>query len=113
MSLDNTNIIDAVGLEKDTGYVVLTIADSWDWSAEYEHLVALQNKINSYFAFITSGQLLQDYPKASGRKVKLDIVVRYPLSQAAIEFVAKAPSVAAGIGVELSSRLVTDQALGQ
>ena len=31
MPLDNTGVIDAIGIENDTGMVILTIADGWDW----------------------------------------------------------------------------------
>jgi hypothetical protein len=30
MSLENTNTVDAMGIENETGHAVLTIADSWD-----------------------------------------------------------------------------------
>ena len=32
MSLDNLEVIDAVGTEKDGNTVVLTVFDAWDWN---------------------------------------------------------------------------------
>ena len=42
MSLDKPKIVDAIGIEKDTGMAILTIVDSWDWAEEKRHLLALQ-----------------------------------------------------------------------
>src|ERR1700681_2135590 len=67
MSLDNLEVVDAVGTEKDGGTIVLTIFDAWDWDDRREHLLALQAKLNSYFAFVESGQIYEAYPSAAGR----------------------------------------------
>jgi hypothetical protein len=67
MSLDQPNKVDAIGLEKGTDQTVLTIADSWDWTDEPKHLIALQAKLNSYLEFIESGQVWDEYPTAKGK----------------------------------------------
>lgn len=46
MGLENLNAVDAVGIETESDYVVLSIIDSWDWSNERSHLLALQGKLN-------------------------------------------------------------------
>ncbi|PWU17391.1 MAG: hypothetical protein C5B50_11435 [Verrucomicrobia bacterium] len=80
MGLDNPKTVDAAGIEKETEFAVLTIADSWDWEDERQHLEALQTKLNAYFNFIESGQIRHSYPEAAGRKVVIEIVGKYPLS---------------------------------
>jgi hypothetical protein len=55
MSLDNLEVVDAVGTEKDSGTIVLTILDAWDWDDQGQHLLALQAKINVYLGFVGSG----------------------------------------------------------
>lgn len=64
MALDKTHVVDAAGVEKDTGCVVLTIADDWSWDDQKKHLLALQEKLNAYFNFIESGEMLESYPDA-------------------------------------------------
>ena len=44
MPLEKPDIVDAVGIEKGSEFVALTIADSWDWQDERRHLLALQEK---------------------------------------------------------------------
>jgi hypothetical protein len=101
MSLESTNTVDAVGIENDTGMAVLTLADSWDWSDEHAHLLALQSKLNSYFDFIASGQFVDVYPPAQDRSVAIDVVSRYCVPPAGLDFLDKASAVASEIGVHL------------
>ncbi len=106
MGLDDIEVVDFVGLERDTGIVVLTIADAWDWSDETAHLVALQAKVYRYLDFIESGQLIETEPDAAGRPIRIDLLSRLPISSRGAEFVAFARDVAASEGVALEYRHV-------
>jgi hypothetical protein len=52
MAIDKPDQVDAVGIEKNSDFAVLTILDALDWQDEREHLLALQLKLNAYFGFI-------------------------------------------------------------
>lgn len=101
MSLEQLNTVDAIGLENETGNVVLTIADSWDWTDKHCHLSALQEKMNAYFEFIESGQVWESYPDAKGRQLKINVVFRFAPPANATEFLAKAADVALEHGAVL------------
>jgi hypothetical protein len=105
MSLDNSNVVDAVGLEQQSDTVVLSIIDSWEWTDEKAHLVALQEKLNSYFGFVESGQVYESYPDAQGRALRIDIVGRYPLPAAGASFVDAASKVAGELKMGVTFRL--------
>jgi hypothetical protein len=100
MSLDKVAQIDAAGIDRNSGSVVLTIADYWDWA----HLLALQAKLNAYFRFIESGQILKSYPEAHGRTVTIDIVGKHALPLSAEQFLLKATEAAKQLNVTISSR---------
>lgn len=104
MSLDNLDQVDAVGIDHDSGEVVLTIADYWDWANEQQHLLALQQKLNAYFHFIESGQIFDSYPQARGRTLTIDIVGRYVFPQVAEHFLAQASRVAEQLEVKIGTR---------
>lgn len=106
MSLDKLEQIDAVGIDRRSGYVVLTIADYWDWADEEQHLLALQSKLNSYFRFIESGQIYSSYPQAHGRSVAIDVVGKHPLPPAAEGLLLQASRVAEQIQVTITNRRV-------
>jgi hypothetical protein len=101
MSLENTKVIDAAGIDEISGAAMLTITDAWDWSDETKHLLALQEKLNSYFAFIESGEIYDSYPKANGRKLIIEIIGRHPLPPRAQLFLEKARDSAAILQTDL------------
>ncbi len=105
MTLDKTNVVDAVGTDKATDAVILTIIDHWDWNDERSHLVALQEKLNSYFEFVESGQVYVSYPEGSGKSVCIDVVARYPIPAAGQALLDKASAVAAQLGMAVTSRV--------
>jgi len=101
MAIEKTDVVDAVGIEKSSGDVVLTIADFQDWeSSETQHLQMLQEKLNAYQRFIESGQLLEAYPSAKGRRLVINIVGRCEPSAKAMRLlaIARQSFEAAGIG---------------
>jgi L-ascorbate metabolism protein UlaG (beta-lactamase superfamily) len=108
MSIEQPDVVDAVGIEKKTGDVVLTISDHLDWIDEQEHLRALQEKVDTYLRFVKSGELFEKYPETAGRKVVLDIVGRVPLSDAGKRFVTAARESLEASGFELRSRTLED-----
>ncbi|WP_370590617.1 DUF6572 domain-containing protein, partial [Xylophilus sp. ASV27] len=55
MNVENTTIVDAVGTDKETDEVRLSIFDHLPWDTE--HLRLLQDKINVYLGFIESGEI--------------------------------------------------------
>ena len=90
MSLEDTNVIDFMGINPGDGTVVLTLTDAWDWSYPEEHLQLLQDKLNSYIRFIESGELLDKYPEAAGRVAVVSIEFRCSPIESAVDFLATA-----------------------
>ncbi len=79
MSIDNPDVIDAIGIDRETGEVILTISDHLEWEESYqEHTSRLEGKIGQYLNFIFSGQLIEEYPDGVGKKIRIDIVQKYP-----------------------------------
>jgi hypothetical protein len=105
MSLDNSSVVDAVGIEKADGSVVLSIIDSWGWEDESYHLEALQEKLNAYFGFVESGQIYESYPDAVGKALRIDVIGRYPIPTVGIAFLEKASAVASKLQIAITNRL--------
>ena len=77
MPVDNPEVFDAIGLLESQGQVVLTIFDHFEWDDTNEHLLTLQEKINRYLAFIESRELLEKYPAAAEKQVRIDVCCQY------------------------------------
>lgn len=105
MSLDNAEVVDAVGTETEDGTVVLSIIDGWDWADERGHLRALQDKLNAYFGFVETGQIYEAYPEASGQPLRIDIVSKFPIPEAGLSFLQKASAVAAELNMTVTHRV--------
>jgi hypothetical protein len=105
MSLDNLEVVDAVGTEIENSAVVLTIVDSWDWQDQRSHLTALQAKLNTYFGFVESGQIYESYPDAKGKALRIDIVSKFAPPDIALKFLEKASAVAAQLNLTVTQRV--------
>lgn len=108
MSLDNPAVVDFLGTLPDGSAVVLTLVDDSDWTDEMRHLRALQQKLDAYFAFIASGELLVAYPDAIGKGVVVELISRLPIPRLGLELLEVASEVAAGLPALLTHRVVAD-----
>ena len=107
MSVDQTNVVDAIGIDNVTGEVVLTISDHLEWTGcDNDHLFLLQEKLNTYLSFIESGEIFESYPAAKAASLLIDVVGKYPLNQAAELFYDRAASIIEGAAVRLRYRLI-------
>jgi len=78
MSIDEIDIVDFIGINIG-GAVELTISDHLPWDAE--HLLLLQDKINTYLSFYESGEIYQSYPEASDKQVIIAIICKHSPSE--------------------------------
>lgn len=102
MSVEKTEIIDAIGVDIQTGELVLTITDHLEWTNE--HLLLLQKKLNTYLRFVESGEILQTYSDAKGRTVVIDVVFKHTLSEQAKCFFSQVFDIIDGAGMKLRYR---------
>lgn len=77
MAIDNPGVIDAIGTDRITGAIVLTVSDHLDWTEERHHLRVLQDKLNAYLDFIQSGQLSEDYPDAGDATLRIEVIAKH------------------------------------
>ncbi|MFS2174731.1 DUF6572 domain-containing protein [Rhizobium pisi] len=106
MSLDQTNVVDAIGVDDATGELVLTITDHLEWTGnDNEHFLLLQEKLKTYLGFVESGEILETYPDAKGRAVLIDVVCKYPPSQQAQGFYNQVAQIVEDTGMKLRHRL--------
>jgi hypothetical protein len=87
MTIEQTNVVDFVAFSDSSKEVLLVIVDHLPWDEnEGEHLLLLQNKLNTYLEFVEGGQLEAGFPKARGKEVIVKMTGTYPLSEQALKF---------------------------
>ena len=112
MSIRNTRVVDWLGLEKGTGDVLLTVVDDEDWAKVQEHLELLQEKLNTYLAFIESGEVYESLEAEIGRAVsrtaavKVSILAKYPAPARAQEFFRYAQNMFVDAGFVLMHKVI-------
>ncbi|WP_217475634.1 DUF6572 domain-containing protein [Stutzerimonas stutzeri] len=101
MSIDQSETVDIISQAPD-GTVVLTISDHLEWDAENEHLLLLQEKLNSYFRFLESGEIYESYPCAKGANFLLSLVCQFRPTEVALGFLERVRSIAESAGCGFS-----------
>jgi len=107
VSVEQTDVVDITGIDRETGHVVLTISDHLDWSDSVSHQTILQRKFNAYLAFVESGEILKRYPDAKDRPVAFRVVFQVPPDEAGRAFVARARQVIESAGFSLRDEVFT------
>lgn len=107
MSIIDTEVVDAVGSLPNTQLVVLSISDHLEWGDQTnQHLLLLQNKINTYLRFIESGEIYTTFPAAIGKKFAIKIFFKYEPDAAAYIFLSKVESILSEAEIELQTELI-------
>jgi len=112
MRLTDNNTVDYLGLEKSTGYVVLTLVDDCDWGDDIRHLSLLQAKVNRYFDFIESGEMYEQLRETAGRQmapttpIKISLLAKYEPSAEGYRFIEHVAQVAQDAGLRFSFKIL-------
>lgn len=77
MSIKESEVIDIIGTSEERDVVILTATDHFKWGSK-EHLLMIQEKLNSYLEFLQSGEIYEAYPESKGKKIEVNIVCKYP-----------------------------------
>lgn len=87
MSIENTQVIDIISSAPDGSSTTLTATDHLEWGGR-EHLMAIQEKLNAYLAFIESGEIFDSYPIAKGTELRIEVVCKYEPDEEGRKFLA-------------------------
>ena len=107
MSIEQTDLVDIISIDRVTGEVILTISDHLDWSDCAAHLMLLQSKLNRYLAFVESGEILQSYPNAKDRPIAFTVVFKFPPDGQGRAFLAKVRPIVESAGISFREKLST------
>ena len=69
------SIIDAVAHDPKTDRAVLAMTETRPWKeGSKELLFDIQEKLNTYIAYVVQGQLVRDYPRLEKKKVEFRLI---------------------------------------
>jgi hypothetical protein len=102
MSVEQRQILDAIGTSKADGHIVLTIADHLPFDGDSARLRTLQDKLNDYLDFIESGELHKAYPAAAGQQIEISFRFLHCPDDGGRAFLDKAGRLIREAGVTLT-----------
>jgi len=103
VSIDKTEKIDVVKRNSD-GSLRLVLTDDREWGDD-EHLWLLQEKLNSYIAFIETGQVREMDGVGPDTSVWIEIVTRHEPDDGGRKFLRLAGEKLAGAGIPMIQRI--------
>ncbi len=106
MTVEQTNIIDLIGTDK-SNQVILTISDHLEW--DNEHLLILQEKINTYLMFIESGQIYTSHPAAKEKKIIIRTVFKYVPDDNGLKFLQACDEIIANAGFKFEYNVASSE----
>ncbi len=86
MSVDESAIIDFIGVDVPTGNVILTIADHLEWDEEGIHILTLAAKMQYYLTVVETGTLVENYPDMANRGIEIHVSMKYAPNKDGINF---------------------------
>lgn len=102
MSVIDKRKIDAIGMNKSEDELLLMIADHLEWNNEYEHLIILQDKINSYFEYIEAKEYNDIYPNKEFEFYIIEIHFKYKITDKCKQFLEIAQKQAKELNVRFT-----------
>jgi hypothetical protein len=82
VTIEDTDKIDFVRIEPESGKVLLIISDHLPWDVdEGPHLELTQAKVHRHLDAIESGEIYRRFPQTSGRQFAIVIYSLFELSQ--------------------------------
>lgn len=81
MSIEQSKVIDSLSDSKTDDSCVLRISDHLEWNNR-EHLIALQDKLNNYLAFIESNEIYKVRPHAVDQAIEICLYCKFTPDEA-------------------------------
>lgn len=106
MSVENADVIDGMGIDREKGCVSLTISDHLSWLDLNTHSLLIESKISRYLDFVNSGQIAEVNSNARDRPIEFVLVCKYEPTNEAAAFLAEVRVALQHRGVGFSYELL-------
>lgn len=110
MAIDNVNIIDGTGIDRDRKAICLLLTDHFSWEgddgfSEYDHLMLLQDKINAYISYLESKQYEEQYPGEIFEMAVIEIHFKYDITENCEKFLNTVQNQVGQYGIKIEAHI--------
>ena len=92
----NPKVVDLISFDDDAREVVLTMIENRPWGAVPDQIKQVEDKFNSYLAFVQAGNLAREYPQYAGAPVVIRLDCAEPPGGQEKAFLSAVANFAAG-----------------
>lgn len=105
MSIEDLKVIDAIGDDVEANELTLAISDHLLWVEDpHEHLLLLQEKLNTYLAFLESGEVFEHNPAWQKRVFVIELVSKFLPTGHALDVIEKMSEIVKSAGFRFRMR---------
>jgi hypothetical protein len=94
--VENPKVVDLIARESESGAVVLSMLERRPWGADPDQIRQIQDKFNSYLAYVVAGHLEREYPQYAGAPVVFRLECAQPPGEQESAFLDAVTSFAEG-----------------
>ena len=105
MSVLDSETIDGMAVDEKEKALILLISDHLDWKNEYDHLLRLQNKINSYITFCEEHQYTEFYEEDMIEQAVFEIHFEYEPPKKAMNFLEQVQRQVNELGITIECHI--------
>jgi Family of unknown function (DUF6572) len=98
--VENSKVVDLIGVDAATDKVVLTMIERRPWGASDQQFQQIEEKINRYMGYALDGFLAEHYPEYEGKRVQIRLECAEEPHGDAVLFVKGAARAASDHGLE-------------
>ncbi len=77
MTIEQTDKVDGIGIDRKKNEVVLIISDHLSWDNENIHINLLEKKIDGYLNYIKSGQYLDNFQDYYELPIRFNLIFQH------------------------------------
>ena len=110
MAIDDVQVIDGVGIDRERKAICLLLTDHLAWKgddslSEYDHLMLLQEKINAYISYLESKQYEEQYPSEVFDMAVIEIHFKYDITDNCEKFLNTVQSQVGQYGIKIEAHI--------
>jgi len=105
MSVLDSGTIDGMATDENGKALILLISDHLDWKNEYDHLLRLQEKINSYITFCEEHQYNEFYEEDLIEYAVFEIHFKYEPTKKAMDFLEQVQRQVNELGITIECHI--------
>ena len=98
----NPKVVDLIDFDPDRGEVVLSMIEERPWGSVPDQIKQIEDKFNSYLAYVLAGHLEREYPQYAGKRAVFQLECAQPPGRQQDAFLTAVANFAEGENIRFA-----------